>query len=172
MKTQPVRDLSIVGDFIKYSLRLFIPFFIFGAIYSFFYKSYVLSLIVNPLIYSTGISLLIIVMTYDVNEILNLVGLGKGDQLSAHIKHAKSIQEIALQMSRRDFDSALRKVNELIKKEPNFVHALNMKGEILLNGFDQPEKARMCFNKVLKGAKPTDEQYKLAEALKASTYRS
>lgn len=172
MKTQPVRDLSVVGDFIKYSVILFVPFFILGVIYSLIHKSYLLSLVVNPLIYSTGISLIIVVMTNDINDILAVVGLGKEPKLSAHIKHARTIEEIALQISGMDYDSALSNVNKLLRKEPHFSHALNMKGEILLDGFNQPEKARKYFNIALKTAKPGDEQYKLAEALKASTYNS
>ncbi len=170
MKTQPVRDLSIVGDFIKYSLIFFVPLFIIGAIYGLIYECYVLCFIFNPIIYSIGISLIIVVIIHDINDILDLVGLGKEHKLSSHIKHAKTLQEIASLMSMTDYDSALRKVNALLKKEPNFPHALNLKGEILYNGFDKYEEARTCFNRVLKRTKPDDEQHELAEALKASTY--
>ena len=170
MKTQPARNLNIVGDFIKYTIILFVPFFIIGTIYGLTYQCYFTCIILNPLIYSTGISLIIIVITYDVNDILGLVGLAKERQLSYHIKYAKAVQEIGMLMSIEDYDTALRKVNALVKKEPKFSNALNMKGEILLEGFQQFKKARECFNRVLKLSNPDDEQYKLAEALKAATY--
>lgn len=170
MKTDPVRDLSIIGDFIKYTLICFVPFFIFGAIYGLVYKCYLLCLFINPLIYSAGMSLIIIVIIHDVNDILDLVGLGKEQQISSHIRYAKAIQEIAMLMSMTDYDPALRKVNALLKKDPHFSHALNLKGEILQEGFQKNEEARQCFDRVLKRTKPDDEQYKLAEVLKASTY--
>ena len=170
MKTQPVRNLNIVGDFIKYTIILFMPFFIIGAIYGLIYRCYFTCILLNPLIYSTGISLIIIVIMYDVNDILGLVGLAKEHQLSYHIKHANAIQEIGLLMSTPDYDNALHKVRDLVIKEPKFTNALNMKGEILLEGFQQYEDARRCFKKVLKLSKPDNDQYKLAEALMAASY--
>lgn len=170
MKTQPVRDLSIVGDFVKYTLFLFVPLLIIGVIYGLIYECYIVCILFNPLIYSAGISLVIIVFLHDVNDILDLVGLAKEHQLSAHIKHARDLQEIAMLMSGKDYDSALTQVDRLLKKQPGFYHALNMKGEILLEGFQEYGKARKCFNKVLRDAKSDDEQYQLAEALKSSTY--
>ena len=170
MKTQPVRNLSIVGDFFKYTILLFIPFFLIGAIYGFIYECYFTCFILNPLIYSIGISLIIIVILYDVNDILGLVGLAKEHQLSYHIKYASAIQEIGLLMSKPDYENALQKATDLVAKEPKFTNALNMKGEILLEGFQQYIEARSCFKKVLKLSKPEDEQYKLAEALMAASY--
>jgi tetratricopeptide (TPR) repeat protein len=170
MKTQPVRNLSIVGDFFKYAGLLFIPLFVFGVIYGVIFECYFMCIIINPLIYSIGISLIIIVITYDVNDILDLIGLAKEPQLGYHIKHARAIQEIGLLMSTNDFKRALQKAEKLVAKEPKFTNALNMKGEILLEGFQKYGEARKCFDRVLKLADPDDEQYKLAEALKGSTY--
>ncbi len=172
MKTPPVRDLNIVGDFLRYTAMLFVAFFLMGGVYGLVYGFSFACLVINPLIYSIGISLIIIVITYDVNDILGIIGLGKGPRLSSHIKYAKTIQEIGLLMSSADFDTALHKTEKLVKKDPKFTHALNLKGEILLRGFQKYEKARACFNMVLKLSGPDDEQYKLAEALKAETYAS
>jgi tetratricopeptide (TPR) repeat protein len=172
MKTPPVRDLNIVGDFLRYTAILFAVFFLMGAVYGLVYEFSFACLILNPLIYSVGISLIIIVITHDVNDILDIVGLGKGPRLGSHIKYAKAVQEIGLLMSRADFDAALKKADNLVSKDPKFTHALNLKGEILLKGFQRYEKARACFNAVLKLSDPGDEQYKLAEALKAETYAS
>ena len=170
MKTQPVRDLNIVGDFLKYSTILFVPFVILGLIYGLIYECYFSCIFVNPLIYSIGISLIIIVITYDVNDILDLFGRAREPQLGYHIKHAREIQEIGLLMSSNNFKSALSKAEKLVKNEPQFTNALNMKGEILLEGFHKYQEARECFQKVIKLADPEDEQYKLAEALMAETY--
>lgn len=172
MKTPHVRDLNIVGDFLRYTAMLFAVFFLMGAVYGLIYDFSFACLILNPLIYGIGISLIIIVITYDVNDILTIVGMGKEPRLSNHIKYAKTVQEISLLMSRADFDIALRKAENLVEKEPKFTHALNLKGEILLKGFQRYEKARTCFNKVLTLSDPDDEQYRLAEALKAETYAS
>lgn len=170
MKTQPVRNLSIVGDFFKYTGLLFIPLFIFGVIYGLIFECYFTCFILNPLAYSIGISLIIIVINYNVNDILELVGMAREPQLGYHIKHARAVQEIGLLMSTGDFKGALQKAEKLVSREPKFTIALNMKGEILLEGFRNYEEARTCFDRVLKLADPDDEQYKLAEALKASTY--
>ena len=170
MKTQPVRNLNIVGDFLKYTGLLFVPFFLIGTIYGLIYGCYFACFIVNPLIYSIGISLIIIIICYDVNDILDLVGMAKEPQLSYHVKHARDVQEIGLLMSTDDFTTALQKVEKLVTIEPKFTHALNMKGEILLEGFQRYGEARACFDKVLQLSGPDDEQYKLAEALKAETY--
>lgn len=170
MKTQPVRNLSIVGDFLKYAGLLFIPLFVLGVIYGLIFECYFTCFVLNPLVYSIGISLIIIVIIYDVNDILDLVGMAKEPQLGYHIKHARAVQEIGLLMSTSDFRRALQKAEKLVSKEPKFTIALNMKGEILLEGFQNYEEARACFDRVLKLADPDDEQYKLAEALKAATY--
>ncbi len=170
MKTQPVRNLNIVGDFLKYTGILFVPFFLIGSIYGFIYNCYITCFILNPLIYSIGISLIIIVITYDANSILDLFGMAKEPQLALHVKHAKAVQEIGLLMGASDFKTALQKVEGLVKIEPKFTSALNMKGEILLDGFQKYEEARACFDMVLKLSDPGDEQYKLAESLKAGTY--
>lgn len=170
MKTQPVRNLSIVGDFFKYTGLLFIPLFVLGVIYGLIFECYFTCFIINPLVYSIGISLIIVVIIYDVNDIMDLVGMAGEPQLGYHIKHAKAIQEIGLLMSSNDFRQALQKAEQLVSREPKFTIALNMKGEILLEGFHDYEKARACFDRVLKLADPDDEQYKLADALKAATY--
>ena len=114
--------------------------------------------------------MIIIVITYDVNDILDVFGMANEPQLGYHIKHARTIQEIGILMSANDFKQALVKAKELVDKEPKFTSALNMKGEILLEGFHKYDEARACFEKVMKLADPDDEQYKLAEALKAATY--
>lgn len=170
MKTQPVRNLNIVGDFLKYSIIFFVPFVILGLIYGLIYECYLSCIFINPLIYSIGISLIIIVITYDVNDILELVGMAREPQLGYHIKHAREVQEIGLLMSSNNFKSALIKAEKLVKIEPKFTNALNMKGEILLEGFQKYQEARECFARVLKLADPEDQQYKLAEALMAETY--
>lgn len=170
MKTQPVRNLNIVGDFLKYSALLFIPLFLMGLIYGLIFECYISCIIINPLIYSIGISLIIIVITYDVNDILDVFGMAKEPQLGYHIKHAKAVQEISLLMIGNDFKNALHEIEKLVKKEPKFTSAWNMKGEILLEGFQKNEEARACFQKVMKMSAPEDEQYKLAEALLADTY--
>lgn len=170
MKTQPVRNLNIVGDFLKYTGLLFIPLFVMGVIYGLVYECYFACFVVNPLVYSIGISLIIIVITYDVNDILDVFGMAGEPQLRYHVKHAKALQEIGLLMGTNDFKRALQKAENLVAREPKFTHALNMKGEILLEGFHKYDEARKCFDTVIKLANPDDEQYKLAEALKASTY--
>ncbi|MDW7772144.1 MAG: tetratricopeptide repeat protein [Desulfobulbaceae bacterium] len=170
MKTQPVRNLRILGDFTRYTGLLLIPLFFLGAVYGFIHDCYIICFLVNPLVYSIGISLIIIVIIYDVNDILALFGKAREPQLGCHIKHARAIQEIGLLMSTRDFGRALQKVEKLVAREPEFTSALNMKGEILLEGYQRYDEARECFDRVLKLADPDDEQYKLAEALKAATY--
>lgn len=170
MKRNPDQSLNIIGDFIRYTIILFVLFFIFGTIYGFINEFSLVSLVFNPLIYSIGISLIIIVISYDINDILLLVGRGKEPQLGSHIKYSKEVQEISMLMSQKKFDPALRKVNNLLQKDPSFTAALIMRGEILLQGFNKNKEARECFSKVLKLSKEGDQQHKLAEALKAATY--
>lgn len=170
MKKHPDQNLNIIGDFIRYTIILFVLFFIFGGIYGFIYEFSLVSQVFNPLIYSIGISLIIIVISHDINDILLLVGRGKEQQLGSHIKYSKEVQEISMLMSQKKFDPALRKVNNLLQKDPGFSAALIMRGEILLQGFHKNREARECFNTVLKLSKEGDQQHKLAEALKASTY--
>lgn len=171
-KPPVVRDLFIVGDFIKYFVMLFIPFFLIGAIYGLIYKCYLMCFLVNPVIYAGGISAIIIILKHDVNDILALIGRAKEPQLALHIKHANTIQQIGVQMSSRDHDGALKTVNKLLKQEPKYANALNLKGQILLEGFREIDKARSCFEKVLKYSRPGSEDYKLAQALKAGTYKA
>lgn len=170
MKEQPERDLNIVGDFLRYSCFLFVPFFIFGGIFNLLKGFSLMALVVNPLIYSFGISLIVIVITYDINTILGLVGLGKSQHLSPHITYSKEIQEISMLMGMENYPSALKKVDALLRKEPAFAMAHNLRGEILLDGFQKPMEARNCFNRALDLSKPEDEQHTIAKSLKESTY--
>jgi tetratricopeptide (TPR) repeat protein len=168
----PERDLTVVGDFLRYAGMLFVPFCVIGAIYGFFNGFSFMALLVNPCIYSVGISLIIIVISYDINTILSVVGLGKEPRLSAHIMYNKEIQEIGMLMSMANYDSALKKVDLLLRKEPAFAMAHNLRGEILLEGFHQNRQARDCFDRAIKLSNPEDEEYQLATSLKASTYDS
>ena len=170
-KSPVVRDLTIVGDFIKYLLIFFIPFFLIGIIFGLIYKRYFMCILVNPVIYAGGFSSIIIVIKHDINDILALIGRAKQPQLALHIKHANTIQQISVQMSSRDHDGALKTVNKLLKEEPTYSNALNLKGQILLEGFREIDKARSCFEKVLKLARPGSEDYKLAQAFRAATYK-
>jgi len=165
------RDLTIVGDFLRYAGMLFVPFCAIGAIHSLFKGFSFMALLVNPFIYSVGISLIVIVISYDINTLLGLVGLGKEPPLSLHIKYAKEIQEIGMLMGIASYDSALKKVDLLLRKEPAFAMAHNLRGEILLQGFQQDKRARNCFEKAMKLSQPEDEVYQLATSLKASTYK-
>ncbi|MDK9706201.1 MAG: hypothetical protein OEL83_04040 [Desulforhopalus sp.] len=168
----PQRDLTVVGDFLRYAGILFVPFCILGVIYCFFQGFSFMALLVNPLIYSAGISLIIIVIVYDVNTVLGLVGLAQEAPLSVHIKYGKEIQEIGMLMSIANFTSALKKVDLLLRKEPGFALAHNLRGEILLEGFQQNRQARECFDRAIKLSKPEDEEYRMAVSLKDSTYKS
>jgi hypothetical protein len=91
--------------------------------------------------------------------------------LSLHIKYDKEIQEIGMLMSIAGHDSALKKVDLQLGKEPAFAMAHNERGEILLQGFQQDKRARACFNRGIKLSKPEDEVHQLATSLKASTYK-
>jgi len=168
----PERDLTIVGDFLRYTGLLFGLFCIIGTIHGLLKGFSFMALLVNPFIYSVGISLIVIVISYDINTILGLVGLGKEQQLSPHIKYNKEIQEIGVLMGMANFASALKKVDLLLRKEASFAMAHNLRGEILLQGFQQNRQARDCFDRAIKLSKPEDEEYQLAMSLKASTYNS
>lgn len=170
MHVKPGRDLTIAGDFVRYFVWLFVPFFVVGGVYGLFNDAFLICGLVNPFIYSLGISLIIIVVTHDLNDILVLVGLGKETQLSLNLKHAKAIQQIACLMATSDFDVALKTVNALLKDAPDFVNALSLKGQILLEGFRKNKEARACFERVLALTKPDEEQYRLADALIAASY--
>ncbi len=164
------RHHNIAGDFIRYTLFLFVPLFISAALYCYFKGFSFIALIVNPLVYSIGISLIIIVISHDINDLLDIVGLGEKAVLKLDIKYAHDIQEISLLMSSSNYHDALGKVNTLLKKEPQLVAANILCGEILLHGFNRSNEARQCFDKVLKLSSKGDEQYTLAQALKAATY--
>lgn len=160
----------IAGDFFRYTLFLLVPFTLASSIFCYFNTFTVMALFVNPLVYSIGISLIIIVITHDVNDLLDIVGLGKKAELKLDVQYAKDIQEISLLMSTNDFQNALTKVNLLLRKEPQFTTAYLLRGEILLHGFRKNEEARQCFEKVLKLSSEGHEQHNLAKALKAATY--
>jgi hypothetical protein len=170
MKAKPERDLTIVGDFLRYSCLLFVPFCIIGIIFSLMNGFSITALVINPLIYSVGISLIIIVISHDINAILDLVGLGKDPLLSLHITYSKEIQEIGILMGVSNYTSALKKVDALLCNEPDFAMAHNLRGEILLDGYQKFVEARDCFDRVLELSTPKDEQHRIAKSLKASTY--
>jgi len=169
-KDQNVRDLFIVGDFIRYFLWLAIPFVIIGGIYGIFYKCFFMCLVVNPIIYAGGITAIIIVIKHDVNDILALIGRAREPNLAMHIKHASTIQQISVLMSSRDYDGALKAVTRLLKDAPKYPNAISLKGQILLEGYRKYDEARQCFEQVMTLSKPDSEDYKLAEALRASTF--
>ena len=170
-KSPVVRDLSIIGDFIKYFLLFFIPFVLVGIVFGLINHSYFMCMLGYPFIYAWGFASIVIVINHDINDILALIGLAKQPQLALHIKHANTIQQISIQMSSRDYDDALKTVNKLLREEPAYSNALNLKGQILLEGFREADRARSCFEKVLKLARPGSEDYKLAQALRAASYK-
>jgi hypothetical protein len=170
MKERSERDLTIVGDFLRYSCLFFVPFCIIGIIFNLLNGFSIMALVIYPLIYSIGISLLIIVISYDINVILNLVGLGKAPHLSFHITYSKEIQEIGMLMGMANYTSALKKVDALLCREPDFVMAHNLRGEILLDGYQKFMEARDCFDRALELSTPEDEQHRIAKILNASTY--
>jgi hypothetical protein len=170
VKENPERDLTIVGDFLRYCCYLLVPFCIIGIIFNLMNWFSFTALVINPLIYSIGISLIIIVISHDINAILAIVGLGKDPLLSLHITYSKEIQEIGILMGAMSYSSALKKVDALLCKEPDFAMAHNLRGEILLDGYHKSAEARGCFNRALELSKPEDEQHKIAKSLKASTY--
>ncbi|OGR16370.1 MAG: hypothetical protein A2X81_00360 [Desulfobacterales bacterium GWB2_56_26] len=51
-------------------------------------------------------------------------------------------------MSTTNYDSALKKVDLLLRKEPAFAMAHNLRGEILLHGFQQNRQARVSIGNV------------------------
>jgi hypothetical protein len=159
-----------VGDFIRYFLLLFVPFFLIGAIYGFIYRCYLMCFLVNPVVYAGGIALIVVLIRHDVNDILALIGHAREHQLSLHIKHGSTIQQISLLMSASDYASALKTVNRLLRDEPDYPNALNLKGQILLEGFGEPAKARLCFDRVMVLAPPDSEEYRLAESLKMASH--
>lgn len=169
-KNQAVRDLFIVGDFIRYFLWLFIPFALIGLLYGLLNSCYFMCPLINPMIYAGGIASIIIIIKHDLNDLLALIGHARERQLALHIKHSSAIQQISVEMSARDYDGALKTVSRLLKEEPDYPNALNLKGQILLDGFREYEQARACFARVMKLSKPDSDDYRLAEALKAATF--
>ena len=169
-KNQVDRNLFIIGDFIKYFLWLFIPFAVMGLVYGLLNHCYFICPVVNPFIYAGGIATIIIIFKHDVNDLMALIGHAREQQLALHIRHSSTIQQISVEMSARDYDGALKTVSKLLKESPDYPNALNLKGQILLEGFRKYEQARACFDKVMSLSKPGSDDYKLAEALKAATF--
>ncbi|MBU0728687.1 MAG: hypothetical protein KKE17_10605 [Proteobacteria bacterium] len=170
MPAKPVQDLNIVGDFLKFFIILLVPFVIIGGVWGYFQRALLLYGIGYPLIYSIGISMIIIVINNDINDVLGLFGLGNKAQLSLTVKHAKAIQSIGILIGSSNFNEALKKVNALLKEEPKFPVALNMKGQILLEGFSKYQEARICFERVLAATDEGDEQHTLADSMIVECY--
>ena len=168
--TRLVRDLTIVGDFAKYLVIFFVPFFILGLIYCLVNEFSFMAFLGNPFIYAFGTSAVIIVLKHDVNDILALIGRAKEPQLAMHIKHHTAIQKVSLELSMKDYKNALTTVDELLANEPDYPSALNLKGQILMYGFRNYEDALACFQKVMKLTKKESADYKLANELKDGCY--
>ena len=164
------RDLTIVGDFLRYTGLLFLPFFAIGLVVCLIDGFSVMAVLVNPLVYSVGISLIIIVASRDLNSVLGLVGLGKEQELSPHIRFHNEIQEIGMLMGMADHGAAIKKVDLLLRQAPEFARAHNLRGEILLHGFDKKRQARESFDRAMALSQPEDEEYQLASSLKSSTF--
>lgn len=164
-------DLTLVRNFIKYFLIFYIPFLILGLIFGIINKCFFKCAIGFPIIYSGGFAAIIIVIIHDIDDILALIGMAKQPQLALHIKYAGAVQDIGVRMSARDYDAALETVNTILGEEPKFTSALNLKGQILLEGFHEAEQALFCFKKVLRMTKEDSEDYRLAQALSVKCER-
>jgi tetratricopeptide (TPR) repeat protein len=163
---------TIIGDFCRYCLICFFAFFSLGIIFGFINGFSWAAVLFNPLIYSIGVSLIIIVVKYDYAELLDFCGLSKDPELKPAIKYSREIQEIGMLMSLADYQQALQKVDLLLKKEPKLPTAYNLRGEILLSGFNKRKEARQCFHAAQKYAKPGDEDYEIAASLQAASFDS
>ncbi len=166
----PPRSLAIIGDLIKYFAMLFVPFFIFGLVIGFIHNSILMHGFINPFSYSIGLSLIVVVIKHDINDILVLIGIAKENQIDLNARHAKTIQEIGLLMGESKYKDALTKVNKLLHEEPCFVNGLSLKGQILLEGFEKYAQAREYLEKVLELTNQEEEQYKLADSLIVTCY--
>ena len=169
-KNQAARDLFIIGDFIKSFLWLFVPFALLGLVYGIINHCYFMCILGNPFIYAGGIATIIILIKHDVNDLMALIGRAREPQVAPHIRYFSTIQQISIEMSSRDYDGALKTVSTLLKEAPDYPNALNLKGQILLEGFREYEQARDCFSRVMSLCPPDSDDYELAEALQAATF--
>lgn len=164
------RDLTIVGDLLRYSGMLFALFFVIGLVLCLVDGFSLMALLVNPLIYALGIAMIVVVITHDLDSLLALVGLGGGAKLSPHIQYHNDLQEIGMLMGLENYQEAMKKVDRLLRRAPSFARAYNLRGEILLNGFGRKRQARECFDRAMTLSLPDDEDHRLAQSLRASTF--
>jgi len=161
---------TIAGDFFRFSIAWFFAFLIIGIIFSCINGFSWAAVLLNPLAYSIGLTLIIVVLKYDFEELKDFCGLSKDPSLKPSVQYSREVQEISLLMSSLKYNEALKKVDNLLKKEPNFAAAHNLRGEILLYGFQKQKEARQCFRDAQKFAEPGDEDYQIAQSLQAETY--
>ena len=131
-----------------------------------------MALLINPILYSVGISLIIVVLSYDIDSIMDVIGRGRSHKLSPHITYSRELQEISLLMGTGKYSEARKKAEWLVSSEPTFAMAHNLLGEILLEGFQAKKKARESFDRAIELSTPGDEQHRIAETLRASTYEA
>lgn len=164
------RNDTIASDFLRYSTVWFCAFVFIGTVFSWINGFSWAAVLFNPLAYSIGLSLIIVVLKYDFEELKDFCGLSRSPSLKPTIQFSRELQEISLLMSYLNYRQALKKVDILLEKEPQFPAAYNLRGEILLNGFQKNKEARECFRNAQKYAAPGDEDFLLAQSLQAATY--
>ena len=153
-KLKPLKNIDIVAgsQFVKFFVWLFGPL---GVVSLFYFGligiaiSFILSLILTPVImfildkFSGGTSSLI-------------YGGGHGtwserEQLEGDLNTVKYYK------MRKEYDQALKTVNNILKKDPEFSEALFIKAQILFEGFDNLAASKANLKKILEIKKDKDE---------------
>jgi tetratricopeptide (TPR) repeat protein len=86
----------------------------------------------------------------------------KRDDLTTQERFVGDLDKVRFHKREKDFDRALLLVNKLLVKEPEFLEALFLKGQILWEGFENREAAKNYLEKVIQMVEEDEPLYRWA----------
>ena len=168
-KLKPLKDIDSVAVslFLK-SLSWALPFLgLLGLIYGYKLAGILGALLglFLSIISSIGAALITMFISNKIGEMAGFLYKGPKANWSFREQFEADLNQVRYHKMNKRFDQALLKVEEVLRKEPNFPDALLLKAGILWEGFDEPIEAKRCLKTILQITQKGDSYYTWASTL-------
>ena len=142
--------------------------FIFGLVFG--GVLYGLLGLIGGAIVALFISLIMIFLADKIGGLAGIVYRGFNPGWKLREKLAGDINQVRNHKMHKRFNKALRIVNEVLDQDPEFPEALFLKAQILWEGFEKADEAKVCLKKVMEVTTRDDTFHHWASTLFDEVY--